>query len=184
MQRIGEGIEQVFPEVGEEAVLIPKDMCCQGDTIDSLVDEVYGDLGRFTDSQSRNEHIIQRAILIPLNKDVDSINTAIMNRFDLTTPDSTPAQRRTYHSTDSVVQGEQRGVYPTEFLNSLSMSGVPPHTLTLHEGCLVILLWNMLGSLTNGTRFIVVKLMQHIIDVEIAGQGQARFHSPPQHHSL
>jgi len=24
------------------------------------------------------------------------------------------------------VQGEQKGVYPTEFLNSLSMSGVPP----------------------------------------------------------
>jgi len=47
---IGEGTEQVFLEVREEAVLIPKDMCCQGDTIDSLVDEVYGDLGRFTDS--------------------------------------------------------------------------------------------------------------------------------------
>ncbi len=50
LQRIGEGIEQVFLEVGEEAVLIPEDMCCQGDTINSLVDEVYGDLGRFTDS--------------------------------------------------------------------------------------------------------------------------------------
>ncbi len=49
-QRIGEGIEQVFPEVGEEAVLIPEDMCSQGDTIDSLVDEVYDDLGRFRDS--------------------------------------------------------------------------------------------------------------------------------------
>jgi hypothetical protein len=106
LQHIGEGTEQVFPEVGEEAVLIPEDMCCQGDTIDSLVDEVYSDLGRFTVSQSRNEHIIQRAILIPLNKDVDSINTAIMNRFDLTTPDGTPAQHRTYHNTDSVVQGE------------------------------------------------------------------------------
>jgi hypothetical protein len=66
------------------------------------------------------------------------------------------------------MQGEQRGVYPTEFLNSLSMSGVPPHTLTLQEGCLVILLWNMSGDLANGTRFIVVKLMQHIIDAEIA----------------
>ncbi|KAH9544140.1 hypothetical protein CY35_13G102300, partial [Sphagnum magellanicum] len=131
-------------------------MCCQGDTIDSLVDEVYGDLGRFTDSQSRNEHIIQRAILTPLNEDVDSINTAIMNRFDLTTPDGPPAQR------------EQRGVYPTEFLNSLSMSGVPSHTLTLQEGCPVILLRNMPGGLTNGTRLIVVKLMQHIIDAEIA----------------
>jgi hypothetical protein len=103
LQRIGEGTEQVFPEVGEEAVLIPEDMCCQGDTIDSLVDEVYGDLGRFTNSQSRNEHIIQKAILTPLNKDVDSINTAIMNRFDLTTPDDPPAQRCTYHSADYVV---------------------------------------------------------------------------------
>jgi hypothetical protein len=93
LQRIGEGTEQVFPEVGEEVVLIPKDICCQGDTIDSLVDEVYDDLGYFTDSQSRNEHIIQRAILTPLNEDVDNINTAIMNQFDLTTPDGTPAQR-------------------------------------------------------------------------------------------
>jgi ATP-dependent DNA helicase PIF1 len=143
-------------------------MCCQGDTIDSLVDEVYSDLGRFTDSQSRNEHIIQRAILTPLNKNVDNINIAIMNRFDLTTPDGPPAQRRTYHNVDSVVQGEQRGVYPTEFLNSLSMLGVPPHTLTLQEGCPVILLRNMPGSLANGTQLIVVKLMQHIIDAEIA----------------
>jgi hypothetical protein len=87
-----------------------------------------------------------------------------MNRFDLTTPDGTLAQRRTYHSVDSVVQGEQRRVYPTEFLNSLSMSGVPPHTLTLQEGCPVILLRNMSGGLANGTQLIVVKLMQHIID--------------------
>ncbi len=79
LQRIGEGTEQVFPEVGEEAILIPEDMCCQGDTIDSLVDEVYDDLGHFTNSQSRNEHIIQRAILTPLNEDVDNINTTIMN---------------------------------------------------------------------------------------------------------
>jgi ATP-dependent DNA helicase PIF1 len=143
-------------------------MCCQGDTIDSMVDEVYNDLGYFTDSQSRNEHIIQRAILTPLNEDVDSINIAIMNRFDLTTPDGTPAQRATYHNADSVMQGEQRGVYPTEFLNSLSMSGVPPHTLTLQEGYSVILLRNMSGGLANGTRLIVVKLMQHIIDAKIA----------------
>jgi hypothetical protein len=50
LQHIREGIEQVFPKVGEEVVLIPEDMCCQGDTIDSLVDEVYDDLGCFTDS--------------------------------------------------------------------------------------------------------------------------------------
>ncbi len=91
-----------------------------------------------------------------------------MNRFDLTTPDGTPEQRRTYHSNDSVMQGEQREVYPTEFLNSLSMSRVPPHTLTLQEGYPVILLRNMWNGLANGIRLIVVKLMQHIIDAEIA----------------
>jgi ATP-dependent DNA helicase PIF1 len=48
------------------------------------------------------------------------------------------------------------------------MSGVPPHTLTLQEGCPVILLQNMPGGLANGIQLIVVKLMQHIIDVEIA----------------
>jgi ATP-dependent DNA helicase PIF1 len=90
-----------------------------------------------------------------------------MNWFDLTTPDGTSAQHRTYHNVDSVVQGEQRGVYLTEFLNSLNMSGVPPHTLNLQEGCPVILLRNMSGGLANGTRLIVVKLMQHIIDAEI-----------------
>jgi ATP-dependent DNA helicase PIF1 len=48
------------------------------------------------------------------------------------------------------------------------MSGVPPHTLTLQEGCPVLLLRNMPSGLANGTRLIVVKLMQHIIDAEIA----------------
>jgi len=48
------------------------------------------------------------------------------------------------------------------------MSGVPPHTLTLQKGCPVILLRNMPGGLANGTCFIVVKLMHHIIDAEIA----------------
>jgi len=91
-----------------------------------------------------------------------------MNRFDLTTPDGPRAHCRTYHSADSVVQGEQRGVYLTEFLNSLNMSGVPPHTLTLQESCPVILLQNMPGGFANGIRLIMVKLMQHIIDAEIA----------------
>jgi ATP-dependent DNA helicase PIF1 len=40
--------------------------------------------------------------------------------------------------------------------------------LTLQEGCPVILLRNMPSDLANGTQLIVVKLMHHIIDAEIA----------------
>jgi hypothetical protein len=46
---------------------------------------------------------MERAILTPLNEDVDIINTAIMNRFDLSTPDSPPAHRRMYQSAYFVV---------------------------------------------------------------------------------
>jgi len=72
-----------------------------------------------------------------------------------------------YYSTDFVVHGEQHGIYPTEFLNTLSFSGVPPHELHLQEGCPIILLRNMTSGLVNGTRLIVIQLMQHVIEAEV-----------------
>ncbi len=66
------------------------------------------------------------------------------------------------------MHGEQHGIYPTEFLNTLSFSGVPPHELHLQEGCPIILLCNMTSGLANGTRFIVIQLMQHVIEAKVA----------------
>ncbi len=73
-----------------------------------------------------------------------------------------------YYSADSVVHGEQHSIYPTEFLNTLSFSGIPPHELHLQEGCPIILLHNMTNNLANGTRLIVIQLMQHVIETEVA----------------
>ncbi len=73
-----------------------------------------------------------------------------------------------YYSVDSVVHGEQHGIYPTEFLNTLSFSGVPPHELHLQEGCPIILLRNMTNGLANGTSLIVIQFMQHVIEAEVA----------------
>jgi ATP-dependent DNA helicase PIF1 len=73
-----------------------------------------------------------------------------------------------YYNVDSVVHGEQHGIYPTEFLNTLSFSGVPPHELHLQEGCPIILLHNMTSGLANGTRLIVIQLMQHVIETKVA----------------
>ncbi len=66
------------------------------------------------------------------------------------------------------MHGEQHGIYPTEFLNTLSFSGVSPHELHLQEGCPIILLRNMTNDLANATRLIVIQLMQHVIEVEVA----------------
>ena len=49
-------------------------------------------------------------------------------------------EQREYLSADGTVGVETQGLYPTEFLNSLNFSGVPPHKLLLRVGCPIILL--------------------------------------------
>ena len=59
--------------------------------------------------------------------------------------------------------------YPSEFLNTLTPNGLPPHVLKLKIGCPVILLRNIdpAGGLCNGTRLVVRGFQRNIIDAEI-----------------
>jgi ATP-dependent DNA helicase PIF1 len=99
---------------------------------------------------------------------VDALNKFINDKYAFTNHDGSPAQHRVYYSANSVVHGEQHGIYPTEFLNTLSFSGVPPHELHLQEGCPIILLRNMTNDPANGARLVVIQLMQHVIEAEVA----------------
>ncbi len=130
LQRVGEGAENVYPFVGEDSILIPHDMCCNGPTVADLIKEVYGALS-VIEYDARSAYIIERVILTPLNEDVDSFNKLINDKYAFTKQDGSPAQHRVYYSANFVVHGEQHGIYPTEFLNTLSFSGVPPHELHL-----------------------------------------------------
>lgn len=60
------------------------------------------------------------------------------------------------------------GTYPVEFLDSLDLPGVPPHQLHLQVGCPIISLRNLPNGVANGTRLIVVQLMERLIDAEVA----------------
>ena len=61
-----------------------------------------------------------------------------------------------YHSFDSAVD-DPHNYYPSEFFNSLTLNGLPPHVLKLKLGCPVILLRNIepANGLCNGTRLLV-----------------------------
>jgi ATP-dependent DNA helicase PIF1 len=169
LKGIGEGTERVYEVHGEEAIRIPDDVCCGGKdgTVDDLIEEIYGNLMTIHDDAARTEYIISRAILTTLNEDVDKINKKIGEK-PFADQNGNPVERHTYFSADSVVEGEQNCLFPVEFLNSLSFSGVPPHELPLFVGCPIILLKNMTGGLANGTRLIVTRLMQNVIEAKVA----------------
>lgn len=82
-------------------------------------------------------------------------------------------QAREYLSADEA-EGMQVEV-PPEFLHTLTLSGIPPHKLTLKLGMVVMLLRNMdpAGGLANGTRLIIRGMQRRVLDVVIVGGAHA-----------
>ena len=77
-----------------------------------------------------------------------------------------------YESADTIAKDHLVQTYPTEFLNSLTLSGLPPHEMELKVGHPVMLLQNLCAGsrngLCNGTRMIILWLCDQVIEVEIA----------------
>ena len=74
-----------------------------------------------------------RRLICSANKTVDVINDLVMDKF--------PGHSREHRSFESVETDAH--LYPTEFLNSLLPSGMPPHKMCLKVGCPVMLLRNL-----------------------------------------
>ena len=99
----------------------------------------------------------ERAILAAKNKDVHELNNTIQLNIH--------GELVTYKSVDTVVEAEEAVNYPTEFLNSLDLPGMPPHVLQWKIGVPIIMLRNInQPKLCNGT---VKKLMTSIIEATI-----------------
>jgi len=169
LQRIGEGTETIYPQHGANAIQIPPDMCigCMPqDTLATLIERVYGDINDIPNSEARTKYIMERAILTPLNEDVDAINKEISTHF-MKQIDGSSMTIRKYFSADTVLEQDRTSMYPTEYLNKLNLSGIPPHCLELFVGCPIMLLKNMAGGLANGTRLIVTRLMSQLIEAKV-----------------
>lgn len=83
--------------------------------------------------------------------------------------DKLPGESKTYLSADSVDTIENTTQFPIEFLNSLTVSGLPEHELKLKIGAAVMLIRNLNSpmGLSNGTRLSVVKMLQNVLECEI-----------------
>ena len=100
----------------------------------------------FPDIQNGYEnkyYVAHCAILTPKkNKNVDRINAEVVHMF--------PGGSQIYKSADTVAEDDLVQTYPTEFLNSLTLSRLPPHEMELKEGSPVMLLHTLHVGSGNG----------------------------------
>ncbi|GJR15788.1 helicase [Tanacetum coccineum] len=116
----------------------------------------------FIERQHDEEYLKEHAILTPRNDDVDEINTYMIKKLT--------GKFVTYNSADEICKAsteslDQQQLYPTEFLNTLNFSGMPPHALCLKKELPIMLLRNVnpTKGLCNGTRLIITELGEFVI---------------------
>ncbi|XP_017476411.1 PREDICTED: ATP-dependent DNA helicase pif1-like [Rhagoletis zephyria] len=138
-------------------ITLPTDFCHITHSKEELIQRVFPDIAH----QFNNRNWLgERAILAAKNKDVDDLNATIQNFL--------PGQLVSFKSVDTVINQDDVVNYPTEFLNSLELAGLPPHNLQLKVGSVVIMLRNInQPRLCNGTRLTVKKIMKNVIEATI-----------------
>ena len=133
--KLGNGSFPPTPGLGPDAIEIPPEFLLrrgQG----SLINHVFADPTRLLEPEGQ-ERIGKGAILCPKNENCLQINNQIIEKM--------PRVKHSYNSLDSVDSEDPEEIanYPTEFLNSCSVSGIPSHILNLKVGAVIILLKNL-----------------------------------------
>ena len=157
IRRIGDGIE---PFATDDLIKVLSSMAIpwEGDhSIAQLFEQVFPDL----QSHAYNaRYMVDRALLTPINEDVDKLNEKIITQF--------PGEEQKLYSFDEVEDDTQH-LYQQDFLNSISPGGLPPHILRLKKGAPIMLLRNIdpKVGLCNGTRLLCRGCFNNVIDAEI-----------------
>ena len=145
----------------EDDLSLPEDLVITS-TVDQVIETTFGEMStRYNETQ----WITERAILAPLNADVDTLNEAVFNKY--------PGEAVHHLSADVLIDATDNNAlfFPQEYLNSLNGSGLPPHILKLKPGMPVMLLRNLDANagLCNGTRLLFRRMIgDRLMEVEIA----------------
>jgi ATP-dependent DNA helicase PIF1 len=125
--------------------------------VNSKGDLVQNVFPKIQTNYTNHDWLSERAILAPRNKDVCQLNYIIQSNI--------LGEAITYKSIDTVVEADEAVHYPTEFLISLDLPGIPPHVLQLKIGVRIIMLQNInQPKLCNGTRLAVQQLFSSVLE--------------------
>ena len=178
--RIGNGQEKTYPDKGEDMVLIPKNIRSSATNVKDFCAEIFPNLKEIVKEGLQNEglgeenpywkkYLMERFIICGTNEDCQEINDILIKELD--------GQAVSYRSADKVLSAldsegndtNNEGKYPTEFLNSLRSSSMPPHFLMLKPGCPIMLMRNLdpANGHCNGARYVVKALGKRNIYAEL-----------------
>ncbi|XP_062209761.1 uncharacterized protein LOC133911510 [Phragmites australis] len=152
-------------DADERWIELPRELLLQPtyDNIEAITSVVYDELTR---KYASVQYLAERVVICPLNHTVDEINDIMLKKV--------PGNSKIYFSYDSIVNSIKQPddfpvLYPSEFLNSITLNNFPQHMLTLKIDVPVVLLHNIDQSigLCNGTRLLIVRLGDHIIEAKI-----------------
>ena len=157
--KLGEGkLPNVQSEL-EGVIELPYPLCVPSEK--ELINFVYSGLENET-NQTNSQWLGERALLTIKNTDVDRLNETIMKLL--------PGQEVVLKSLDTVAESDQAILYPQEFLNSITLFGLPPHKMTLKKNALAIMLLRNLDPRNghcNGTRYILKSVTERLIHAEV-----------------
>jgi ATP-dependent DNA helicase PIF1 len=135
----------------------------QNRDLDGLISFVYTSR---CEPQTPSSYFSDRAIFSTTNDMVATINNKMIDKLS--------SSQMSYYSSNSIDDSSAnystlKALYPTKFLNTLSIVGLPEHVLHLKIGVPVMLLHSLDPSrrLSNRTRLIVTQLTGRVIEGEI-----------------
>ncbi|XP_022041801.2 ATP-dependent DNA helicase pif1-like [Helianthus annuus] len=131
--------------------------------LQELIQFIYDDA---TLQNPTTEILHNKAIVCPKNETAQEINNMVLA--------CSPGYSKIYLSTDTMIpnlgsHGDIEMLYPTEYLNLLHFSELPPHQLELKVNTPVMLIRNInqTAGLCNGTRLIITQLLPRVIEAHI-----------------
>ncbi|KAL6540741.1 hypothetical protein OROMI_024624 [Orobanche minor] len=165
---VGDGIAGDTLGDGEAFVTLSHDILIRDavDPIAAIMENIYPNVLQTT---SNPNFFKDMAVLAPTNEIVGTINNYVMSLI--------PTKEMVYLSSDNIcrVVDMDDEIFSVEYLNTIKCSGLPSHEIRLKEGCIIMLLRNIdtCSELCNGTRMIVTKLGDRIIEAKLISKKNA-----------
>uniref|UniRef100_A0A915DGA1 ATP-dependent DNA helicase n=1 Tax=Ditylenchus dipsaci TaxID=166011 RepID=A0A915DGA1_9BILA len=139
-----------------DLIQIPDEIICNT----NLEESVFGQA-----INTRNyDSLFNRAILAPLNVNVDKINAKVLHMLN-----RNPVEYASIDTAESNKTNSDDNIQMAEYLATINPPELPPHILKLTKHAIVMLIRNLSISrgLCNGTRLMIISMQKHVLECKI-----------------